>query len=147
MKRKGMLPLLIAAVLLLSACAPVQIKGEQASSQQSTASVQKNQAYHKITAQQAKEMIGKGNVTVVDVRTKEEYDSAHIKGAVLVPNESIGSEMPKELPDKDAVLLVYCRTGVRSKQASDKLIEIGYQNVYDFGGIRDWPYGTVSGEE
>lgn len=146
MKRKGILPLLLTAVLLLSACAPVQNTGDQATPQQQAVSAQEN-AYHKITAQQAKEMINKGGVTVVDVRTKEEYDAAHIKGAVLVPNETIGGEMPKELPDRDAILLVYCRTGIRSRQASNQLVKLGYRNVYDFGGIQDWPYETVSGEE
>lgn len=146
MKRKGILTLVLAAVLLLTACAPVQSQEGQPS-QQPVSSVQENQAYHKITAQQAKEMMDQGNVTIVDVRTKEEYNTAHIEGAVLVPNETIGGEMPEELPDKDAVLLVYCRTGVRSKQASGKLVKIGYKNVYDFGGIQDWTYGTAAGEE
>lgn len=104
-------------------------------------------AYHKITAEQAKEMIDKDDVTIVDVRTKEEYAEKHIPGAVLLPNESIGEEPPAELPDKDAVLLVHCRTGVRSKEASDKLVALGYTKVYDFGGIADWPYETESEEK
>lgn len=91
-------------------------------------------------------MLDEGGVTVVDVRTAEEYAEQHIPGAVLVPNESIGDEPPAKLPDQDAVLLVHCRTGVRSKQASDKLIKLGYTQVYDFGGIVDWPYETESGE-
>lgn len=103
------------------------------------------EAYHKITAEQAKEMIDKGSVTVVDVRTGEEYEEAHIPGAILVPNESIGETLPEQLPDKDATLLIHCRTGIRSRQASDKLIKLGYTQIYDFGGIVDWPYETEGG--
>ena len=101
-------------------------------------------AYHKITASEAKAMMDQGSVTVVDVRREDEYAAGHIPGSILVPNEGIRDTQPEELPDLDAVLLIYCRTGVRSRQASDKLVEIGYQNVYDFGGIADWPYETVT---
>ena len=101
-------------------------------------------AYHKITASEAKAMMDQGGVTVVDVRREDEYAAGHIPGSILVPNEGIRDTQPEELPDLDAVLLVHCRTGVRSKQASDKLLEIGYKNVYDFGGIVDWPYETVA---
>lgn len=101
-------------------------------------------AYHKITASEAKAMMDQGGVTVVDVRREDEYAAGHIPGSILVPNEGIRDTQPEELPDLDAVLLVHCRTGVRSKQASDKLLEIGYKNVYDFGGIVDWPYETVT---
>ena len=85
----------------------------------------------------------RGDVVVVDVRTQEEYDEGHIKDAVLVPNESIGGTMPEALHDTDATLLVYCRSGRRSKEASDKLLALGYRNVYDFGGMIDWPYDVV----
>lgn len=103
--------------------------------------------YQKITAEEAKKMMEDGGVTVVDVRTQEEYEEGHISGSVVVPVESIGDELPKALPDTDAVLLVHCRSGVRSKAASQKLIDLGYKNVYDFGGIKDWPYETVKGAE
>ena len=75
---------------------------------------------------------------ILDVRTKEEYDEKHIKGAILVPNETIGNEEILELPDKDQMILVYCRSGNRSKQASEKLAKLGYTNVYEFGGINSW---------
>ena len=101
--------------------------------------------YHKITSEEAKNKIGEGGVTVVDVRTAEEYAEKHIPGAILVPLQSIGKEPPEALPDKNAILLVYCRTGIRSKQASDKLSDLGYTQIYDFGGIADWPYETESG--
>ena len=92
-------------------------------------------------------MMDDGGATVVDDRTEAEYREKHIPGAVLVPNETIRAEAPEELPNKETVLLVYCRSGVRSKAAAEKLISLGYQNVYDFGGIIDWPYETVAGEE
>ena len=100
-------------------------------------------AYQKISAEEAYEMMASQEVVVVDVRTREEYDGGHIENAVLVPNESIGSEMPEALPDKEATLLVYCRSGRRSKDAAEKLLALGYQSVYDFGGVIDWPYELV----
>lgn len=99
--------------------------------------------YHKITAEEAKTKMDTETVTIVDVRTMEEYQEGHVSGAILVPNESISNEMPESLPDQEAVLLVYCRSGRRSKEAAEKLLVIGYQNVYDFGGIIDWPYDIV----
>ena len=83
---------------------------------------------------------------VVDVRTADEYAEAHIPGAILIPNESIGDTEPALLPDKDARIMVYCRSGNRSAQAAAKLVKMGYTNVYDFGGIKDWTYETESGE-
>ena len=100
-------------------------------------------AYQKISAEEAYEMMASQEVVVVDVRTQEEYDGGHIENAVLVPNESIGSEMPETLPDKEATLLIYCRSGRRSKDAAQKLLKLGYQSVYDFGGVIDWPYELV----
>lgn len=96
-----------------------------------------------IDYKKAKVMMDKGGVTIVDVRRQDEYDAGHIKDAILVPNESIGKTELKALPDKNAVLLVYCRTGIRAKDASQKLANLGYKNVYDFGGIVDWPYEKV----
>ncbi|MEW4413232.1 rhodanese-like domain-containing protein [Clostridium sp. AN503] len=140
MNRYIAIGLSVAAALLLAACTRSH-KGTAAAAPEESGS-----AYHKITAEEAKEMMDSGDVTVVDVRRAEEYEQAHIPGAVLVPNESIGEEQPEELPDKDAAILVHCRTGVRSKQASDKLVKMGYTNIYDFGGIVDWPYETEGGE-
>ena len=100
-------------------------------------------AYQKISTEEAYEMMASQEVVVVDVRTREEYDGGHIENAVLVPNESIGSEMPEALPDKESTLLIYCRSGRRSKDAAQKLLELGYQSVYDFGGVIDWPYELV----
>jgi rhodanese-related sulfurtransferase len=82
-------------------------------------------------------------IIILDVRTEEEYDAGHIMDAILVPNETIIDEQPELLPDLDAEILVYCRSGNRSAQAAKKLIAIGYTNVVDFGGIIDWPYEVV----
>ena len=81
---------------------------------------------------------------ILDVRTPEEFADKHIPGAVNVPNETIGEEKIPELPDKDQLILVYCRSGNRSKQASEKLAALGYTNVVEFGGINSWPGETVS---
>lgn len=99
-------------------------------------------AYHKISAAEAKEMMDQSEVIIVDVRTLQEYQEGHVPGAVNIPNEEILDTEPELLNDKDATLLVYCRSGRRSKDASDKLVKMGYKNVYDFGGIIDWNYDT-----
>ena len=96
-------------------------------------------AYHLITAEEAAAMMEKeAAYIIVDVRRPDEFAEGHIPGAVNIPNEEIGSERPSELPDPDMVLLVYCRTGRRSRQAAEKLLSLGYTRVYDFGGILSW---------
>ena len=82
---------------------------------------------------------------LLDVRTAEEFAEKHIPGAINIPNESIGTAEIPELPDKEQLILVYCRSGNRSKQASEKLAALGYTNVTEFGGINDWPGETVTG--
>ncbi len=99
--------------------------------------------YVKITAEEAKKIMDEQPAVVVDVRTQEEYEEGHIKDAVLIPVDTIEKEAGKVLTDKSAVILVYCRSGNRSKTASEALINLGYLNVYDFGGIIDWPYEVV----
>ena len=96
--------------------------------------------YEQISPQEAKKrMDNEEDVIILDVWTQEEYDSGHIKNAVCLPNEDILSE-PDILPDKGQQILVYCRSGNRSKQAAQKLADMGYENVLEFGGILDWPY-------
>lgn len=143
------LALALSGLLLLAGCTTPSRGVQEAASDpdsmhaSAASDTDTQSAYHKITAEEAKKMMDEGGVTVVDVRTQAEYEASHIPGAVLVPNESIDSEeAPEALPDQDAVLLVHCRTGIRSKQASDKLVALGYTQVYDFGGIVDWPYET-----
>ena len=82
---------------------------------------------------------------LLDVRTTSEFAEKHIPGAINIPNETIGTEQIPELSDKDQLILVYCRSGNRSKRASEKLVALGYTNVVEFGGIIDWPGETVSG--
>ena len=106
--------------------------------------IQQNVTFRQISQEQAKDMMD--NTTgyqIVDVRTKEEYDTGHIEGAMLIPVESIGSEDVAQLTDKDQVILVYCRSGNRSVQAAKKLVELGYTNVHEFGGVNTWKYGLV----
>ncbi len=81
---------------------------------------------------------------ILDVRTPEEFGEKHIPGAVNIPNETIGTEEISQLPNKEQLILVYCRSGNRSKQASGKLVALGYTNIVEFGGINDWPGETVS---
>ena len=81
---------------------------------------------------------------ILDVRTPEEYKSKHIPGAINIPNETIGTEEVPELPDKEQLILIYCRSGNRSKQAADKLAAQGYTNIVEFGGINDWTGETVT---
>ena len=83
--------------------------------------------------------------TLVDVRTESEYRSQRIDGAILIPVDQIESQAPSKLPDKEAKIVVYCRSGARSSVAARKLVTLGYTNVYDLGGIMNWPYETVSG--
>ncbi len=125
--------ILIAAVILLTGCS-IGGTGNSAS-------------YHQITQEEAKEMMTKddGHI-IVDVRRQDEYDEGHIPGAVLIPNESIADKQPEELPDLDQIILVYCRSGRRSKEAAQKLADMGYTNVYEFGGIIDWTGETVMSE-
>ena len=155
MKHRITILLLAGTLLLLAACSAQDgeagsasgSQGMQSSQGQPESSSASDTAYHKITPEEAKKMMDEGGVTVVDVRTQQEYEERHIPHAVLVPNETIMDTQPPSLPDKDAVLLVYCRTGVRSRQASEKLVAMGYTKVYDMGGITDWTYDTISGSE
>ncbi|HWR23201.1 MAG TPA: rhodanese-like domain-containing protein [Feifaniaceae bacterium] len=101
--------------------------------------------YRQLSYEDAKAWMDEGEAVVVDVRTKEEYEAGHIPGAILIPNETIEGEPPEELPDKGARILIYCRSGNRSYQAALKLLELGYDFVYDFGGINGWPYEIATG--
>jgi len=100
--------------------------------------------YTQITQEEAKEMMKKddGHI-IVDVRREDEYAEGHIPGAILIPNESIGTTPPEQLPEYDQIILIYCRSGRRSKEAAQKLADMGYENVYEFGGIIDWDGDVV----
>ena len=95
--------------------------------------------YKQITMSEAVKMMEKEkNYIILDVRRADEFDGGHIPGAINVANESIGTEEIPELPDKAQLILVYCRSGRRSKEASEKLVKLGYTNIVEFGGILDW---------
>ena len=101
-------------------------------------------SYTQISMDEAIEMMGtEENYIILDVRTKEEFDAGHIEGAINIANEVIHQDQSDNLPDKEQLILVYCRSGNRSKQASEKLVKQGYTNVYEFGGIIDWPGDVV----
>ena len=112
---------------------------------QSLSEIIQTSDYKKITPEEAKIIIDSTTPYIlVDVRTESEYREGHIKGAALIPNTEIAKRAEKELPDKSALIIVYCRSGARSAAASNDLLDMGYTNVYDLGGIIDWPYETVT---
>ena len=126
---KRIIPFLM-ALLLLAGCG--------AQSEEST--------YRQINAEEAAALMEKeSSYIILDVRTAQEYSEKHIPGAVKIPNETIGDQDIPELPDKEQLILVYCRSGNRSKQASEKLGKQGYTNIVEFGGIHDWTGETGSG--
>ena len=103
-------------------------------------------AYRQVTMEEAAAMMREeSGYIILDVRTAEEYSEKHIPGAINIPNEAIGTEDIPELPDKEQLILVYCRSGNRSKQAAEKLVKLGYTNIVEFGGIHDWTGETVGG--
>lgn len=126
---KRILPVLLMALLVLSGCG-----GGAAEAQPS---------YQQISQQEAKEMMDSQEVILLDVREQEEYDQGHIPGAVLLPVGTISEETAGAvIPEKEDTVLVYCRSGNRSKTAAAALAQLGYTNVYEFGGINTWPYET-----
>ncbi|RHS67566.1 rhodanese-like domain-containing protein [Clostridium sp. AM45-5] len=131
---KRIIPILM-ALLLLSGCATQSAK----------------KTYRQITMEEAVTMLEEETgYTILDVRTAQEYSEKHIPGAINIANESIGTkDIPDipELPDKDQLILVYCRSGNRSKQASEKLVKLGYTNIVEIGGINRWPGETVAGDK
>ena len=110
-----------------------------------TASNEQENSYRQISMDEAVTMMEEeSGYIILDVRTPEEFRERHIPNAINIPNETIGSEDIQELPDKDQLILVYCRSGNRSKQASGKLAELGYTNIVEIGGINDWTGDTIS---
>ena len=119
---------LLLAVLLLTAC------GQDKENDQGA-------IYVNITAEEAKQIMdSEEGYIILDVRTQEEYDEGHIPGAIVISHEEIAEKAEEVLTDKDQLILVYCRSGRRSKIAAEALVELGYTNIKEFGGIIDWPY-------
>ena len=105
---------------------------------------QTDASYKQITQEEAKAIMDSGvECIIIDARTEEEFAQGHIPGAILIPEYEIASRAEAELPDKNALILVYCRSGRRSKIASEELVKLGYTNVQEFGGILDWIYDVV----
>ena len=119
---------LLLAVMLLTAC------GQDKENNQGA-------VYVNITAEEAKQIMDtEEGYVILDVRTQEEYDQGHIPGAIVISHEEIAEKADEVLTDKDQLILVYCRSGRRSKIAAEALVELGYTNIKEFGGIIDWPY-------
>ena len=134
--KKALSMLTILILLLVAGCGASEQSSESAA----------ESTYRQISQDEAMEMMARddGHV-VVDVRRQDEYDAGHIPGAILIPNESIGSDPPEALPDYNQIILIYCRSGNRSKQAAQKLFDMGYTHIYEFGGINTWTGETVTG--
>ena len=98
-------------------------------------------SYQQVDAEAAKELMHtEADNLILDARTQTEYDEGHIPGAILIPHDTVATAAENALPDKDQLILVYCRSGNRSKEASQALVDLGYTNVVEFGGISSWPY-------
>ena len=123
---KRILPAVLTILLLFTGCGGNNVE---------------TNSYQQITQEEAKEMMDSQEVVILDVREQDEYDSGHIPGAVLLPVGTITEDTAAAvIDDLDTVALVYCRSGNRSKTASQALADLGYTNVYEFGGISTWPY-------
>ena len=129
---RKLIPFLLSLLLLAGCAAPVDSEA----------------SYQQISMDEAIAIMeSESDYIILDVRTTEEFADKHIPDAINIPNETIGTEEIPELPDKAQLILIYCRSGNRSKQASDKLVGLGYTNIVEFGGINDWPGETVSDGE
>lgn len=142
--KKGLLASLLMLAVLVSSCAPAASGIPSGDSSASPASETETTAsYQQISPDEAKEMMDDDGAIILDVRTPEEFAEGHIPGAVNLELGTFDQNAAVVIPDKDAILLVYCRSGNRSKTASDILVSMGYTKVFEFGGIIDWPYETV----
>ena len=132
MKKIISMLLVLAAMALLGGCSSAEDK---------TAAPEEKAGYQQISQEEAKQLMdSETGYIILDVRTDEEYAEGHIPGAVLIPDYEVAERAEAELPDKGQLILVYCRSGNRSKKASEALAELGYTNVKEFGGINTWPY-------
>lgn len=126
MKKLTILFLAACIIFILTACQSIGKESDQVN-------------YTTITMDEAKEIFAESDEYIIlDVRTNAEFEEGHIPGAICIPNEIIGESEIEQLPDKDVIIYVYCRSGNRSKQAAEKLVKLGYTNIIEFGGIMDW---------
>ncbi len=129
-----LLALLVFAAAALIGCAGGAASGSKGSSADAA-------SYQQVSAQEAKAIMdSEQGYVIVDARTQAEYQQGHVPGALLIPHDAIEAKAGELLPDKDQLILVYCRSGNRSKQASEALVDMGYTNIVEFGGINTWPY-------
>lgn len=123
--------LILGLLLLLTACSSLTKNNQE-------------MVFLNITAEEARKLMdSEKDRIILDVRSREEYDQGHIPGAILIPDTEIEAKAADLLPDKDQLILVYCRSGRRSKLAAQSLADLGYTNIREFGGILDWPYEVV----
>ena len=139
-KLNGLIFMLIISLTLFSGCSLNENNQEETTTATTTTSL----GYEQISGDEAKRIMDseKGYI-IIDARTDEEFNEGHIEGAILIPEYEIGDRAENELPDKEQLILVYCRSGRRSKIAAQALADLGYINVKEFGGIIDWKYEIV----
>ena len=136
-RNKYLILILLLGIFILSSCSSPENVEESSSDSKND--------YEQITPDEAKSLMDtEEDYIILDVRTEEEYNEAHIDGAILIPDYTIKEKAESILTDKDQLILVYCRSGRRSKNASSDLVSLGYTNIKEFGGIIDWTYGTVA---
>ena len=143
---KGLIFLLIISLTLFSSCSSNVNSEETKNTTIDTTETSTNNSltYEQISGEEAKRLMDtETDFIIVDARTEEEFNEGHIEGAILIPEYEISERAEKELPNKDQLILVYCRSGRRSKIASQALADLGYTNVKEFGGIIDWQYEIV----
>ena len=136
--KKVLLAVILFALLLVSGCG-TDGKSDTESGKAAVISINAEEAKAKLDSDDS--------IILLDVRTPEEYREGHIPGAKLLPVNDIEAKAETEIPEKSATYIVYCRSGSRSAAASVQLVELGYENIYDLGGINDWPYDQVTGGE
>ena len=143
---KGLIFLLIISLTLFSSCSGNANTEETQNTTIDTTetSINNSLTYEQISGEEAKRLMDtETDFIIVDARTEEEFNEGHIEGAILIPEYEISERAEKELPNKEQLILVYCRSGRRSKIASQALADLGYTNVKEFGGIIDWQYEIV----
>lgn len=145
-KLKGLIFLLIISLTLFSSCSG-NVNTEETQNPTidiTETSINNSPEYEQISGEQAKHLMDtETDFIIIDARTEEEFNEGHIEGAILIPEYEIGERAEKELANKEQLILVYCRSGRRSKIASQALADLGYTNVKEFGGIIDWQYEVV----
>ena len=150
-RRIALIAVFLLAVMLLTACAEQKTDGEDPAAGASPAETQQETAnpvpvgYRQITQEEAQKMMQEeSGYIILDVRTPEEFAEGHIPGAICISHDSIPTDEIPELPDKDQLIMIYCRSGRRSKLAAEQLVKQGYTNVVEFGGFTDWTGETTT---